>query len=126
MAGRHVPIPLVKAEQFTLLNLNFEHASYLRDPLDCLATYVSRAALEAIANEHCMPRIDALHIPPGVPVDDIVVRSLATSLLPTLQQPEQANRLFLDSVALALLTHLPHAYGEMPLQPQLKRGGLAP
>jgi AraC family transcriptional regulator len=126
VADRPVPIRPVKAGQFTLLNLNFEHASYLRNPLDCLAMYVSRAALDAIANEHRVPRIDSLHIPPGIPVDDPVVRGLGTSLLPALQRPEQAHRLFLDSVAMALLAHLACAYGDMPLEPPLRRGGLAP
>jgi AraC-like DNA-binding protein len=126
VAGRPVPTRPVTAGQFTLLNLSFEHASYLRDPIDCLATYVSRAALTEIANEHGAPRIDSLHIPPGVPVDDTVVRSLGASLLPALQRPERANRLFLESVGIALLTHLACAYGDMPLEPQPKRGGLAP
>lgn len=124
--GLPVPIPPIRRGEFTLLNLNSEHASCLRDPLDCVATYVPRAALDALANEDGAPRVDSLHIPPGVPLDDIVVRGLMSSLLPALERPEQANRLFLDSVATALLTHLACAYGEMPIRSRPRRGGLAP
>lgn len=126
VAGRPVPIGTIRMGQFTLLDLSVEHASQLRDPLDCLAIYVSRAALDSMANDLDAPRIESLHIPPGVPVDDAVVRGLGISLVPALQRPEQANRLFLDSVAMAFLTHVACTYGDMPIEPGLKRGGLAP
>jgi AraC family transcriptional regulator len=124
--GRPVPMSPVKRGQVTLLDLNVEHASYLRDPLDCLAMYLPRVTLDRIADERGAPRIESIHIPPGVAVDDVVVRNLGECLLPALQRPEQANRLFVEYVAMALLTHLASTYGTLPVEPQLKRGGLAP
>jgi len=126
VGGRPVPISPVKNGQFTLLDLKFEQASYLTDPLDCLAMYVSRAALDKIADEHGAPRVDSIHIPHGVPVDDVVVQSLGSSLLPGLRRPGQVNQLFVGYVAMALLTHLASTYGEMRTEPELKCGGLAP
>jgi AraC family transcriptional regulator len=123
--GRPVPTPLFKSGQFTLLNLNLEHACHLVDPVDCVAFYVSRAALDAIASEHNARRIGSLHLPPAHPIDDEVVRGLGISLLPALRQPQQANPLFLDSVALAFLAHMAGTYGEMSVTPEPRRGGLA-
>jgi AraC-like DNA-binding protein len=126
VAGRPVDIPEIKAGQFTLLNLNYEHASYLSNPLDCLAAYVSRTALDSIANEQCAPRIEEFRIPSATPLHDIIVRNLGTCLLTALQRSEHANRLFLESVGVALLTHMACRYGGMPVEPGAVRGGLAP
>lgn len=124
--GRPTPMAHARAGQFTLLDLTFEHASYLSEPLDCLATYIPQAALKAVAAELGAGSLETLRIPPGVAVDDIVVRGLGMALLPALQRPEQASRLFLDSVATALLTHLAATYGDVAPRPRRQRGGLAP
>lgn len=126
VGGRAVPMNPVKSGQFTLLDLNAGHASFLRDPIDCLAMYLPRSALDRLADEHGVPRIESIHIPPGVPVDDAVVRNLGECLLPALQRPDQANRLFVEHVAMALLAHLACTYGDMRVEPRPRRGGLAP
>ena len=41
-------------------------------------------------------------------------------------QPEQANSLFLDYVALAITAHMASAYGGMPPDAGMARGGLTP
>ncbi|MDK1386235.1 AraC family transcriptional regulator [Sinorhizobium sp. 8-89] len=126
VGGRPVQIAPIRSGQFTLLDLNSEHSSVLTDPIDCLAIYISRQAFDRMAEERGVSRMGTIGIAPGVPNDDIVVRSLGTSLLPALQRPEQANQLFLDHVGMALLTHLGSNYGDMPTGHRPRRGGLAP
>ncbi len=123
--GRAVPMNPVKGGQFTLLDLNLGHASFLRDPIDCVAVYLPRQTLDGIADEHGLPRFGLISTPLGVPLDDACVRSLGECLLPALERPEQANSLFVEYVALALLSHLAGTYGDAPIRIQPKRGGLA-
>ncbi len=127
VAGRPVPMSPVRRGQFSLLDLRAEHASYNRDPIDCLAMYVPRRALDAIALECRAPPIGSIHVKPGLAVDDPVVWHLGECLLPALVRSAEANRLFVDHVALALLTHLAATYGGLrPGSLPRLRGGLAP
>jgi AraC family transcriptional regulator len=123
--GQHISMPTIAAGQFTLFDLKVEHASYLTDPMECLAFYISQTALDGLAIEHNAPRITSLNIPPTHRLDDAVVRGLGYSLMPALQWPERANRLFLDSIALAFLTHISLSYGKLNVASQSRRGGLA-
>ena len=125
VSGRHVHTPVIRSGHFTLVDLNVEHTSVICEPMDCLAFYVPRAALDAMAEEHHASRITALHIPPAYPLDDPVIRGLGVSLLPALRQPEQTNRLFLESVASAFLTHVAQTYGDMRIGPPPGHKGLA-
>lgn len=125
--GKSTDIPEVRSGQFTLLDLRCAHASELRHAIDCLATYVPHAALKAFADEHETPVIDALDIPPAVAVDDPVVRALGAALLPALNAPGEADRLFLDHVAMAFIAHMTATYGNKPSKPRRpSRSGLAP
>lgn len=124
--GRPVPMSPVKGGQSTLLDLNLGHASLLRNPIDCVAMYLPRQAIDGMADEHGLPRFGSIHTPLGVPVDDAYVWGLGECLLPALERPEEVNTLFVEYVALALLSHLAGTYGNAPMRIQLKRGGLAP
>ena len=57
--GRPVPMGPVKGGQLTLLDLNLGHASFLRDPIDCVAIYLPRQALDRdILLERLAPHMD--------------------------------------------------------------------
>jgi AraC family transcriptional regulator len=56
--------------------------------------------------------------------EDPIMRALTTSLYPALDQPEQANRLFVDHVMLAVGFHVAQTYGD--LKAVMAHGGLAP
>ncbi|HEY4361628.1 MAG TPA: AraC family transcriptional regulator [Bryobacteraceae bacterium] len=98
----------------------------IRDPYHCLMFYLPRTALDAVASEAGAPRPGDLRHTPGVSVDDPVVRHLLSSLLPAMKDPQQANSLFLDHVALAMTAHLASHYAGMDTAPVILRGGLAP
>src|SRR5262245_37931579 len=61
---------------------------------------------------------------PGNDVDDPIVRALTSVLYLALDQPDQANRLLVDCIMLAIGCHLAQIYGRLETIPT--RGGLAP
>jgi AraC family transcriptional regulator len=93
-------------------------------PFHCLHFYVRRATLEALADEHGARRIDTLSWPHGA-IDE-TVSHLGSALLPALDDPESAGKLFLDHVVLALNLHFAYAYGGMRSVARAARGTLAP
>jgi AraC-like DNA-binding protein len=93
-------------------------------PFDSLQFYVKRAALDALADEHGDRRIDVLSWPHGTL--DETLSHLGSALLPALENPQPASRLFLDHMGKALIAHFACAYGGMRVDRRLSRGGLAP
>jgi AraC-like DNA-binding protein len=71
-------------------------------------------------------QIDTLNCPITSVQDDPVMYHLAQALLPAIQNPEQANRLFTDHVFGAIQLHLATNYGELILSDEFSRGGLSP
>jgi AraC family transcriptional regulator len=80
--------------------------------------------LDALVEEHGARRIDSLSWPHGG-IDE-TVSHLGYALFPALNNPENASKLFLDHVALALNMHFAYAYGGMHSAIRVARGGLAP
>src|SRR5258705_2103075 len=72
------------------------------------------------------PRIRDLRYKPGAAVNDATISSLGSLLLPALGYPDQANRLFVDHVLLAVGVHVAQTYGGMRPVSRLAQGGLAP
>jgi AraC-like DNA-binding protein len=108
----------------SILDLEQSPSAYLPDPFDCLHFHISRATLDEIADEQGAPRINDLCWPHGAV--DAITHNLGLTLLPALERPEQANRLFLDFAASALNAHFAQAYGRMRSAEAPIRGGLAP
>jgi AraC family transcriptional regulator len=98
--------------------------AYVCSPFHSVLFHMSRAAIDEFAQEAGAPPVAALSCEPGT-VDPVVV-GLATAVLPSLLQPQEADSLFLDHVALALYAHAARAYGGMRAPPATRRGGLAP
>ena len=95
-------------------------------PYHSLVFYLPRAALDAIADEANAPRIRDLSYEPGAGVNDVTISGLGSLLLPALSHPDQANRLFVDHVLLAVGVHMAQTYGGMGPMSRPTRGGLAP
>ncbi len=90
----------------------------------CLHFYLTRTALEELADEHHAKRIDTLSWPHAA-VDE-TVSHLSLALLAAFEKPETAGKLFVDHVALALSTHFAYAYGGMRAAARDPRPSLAP
>jgi AraC family transcriptional regulator len=95
-----------------------------RTGFDSLHFYVKRAALDTLADEQGARRIRTLSWGHGA--FDETLSHLASALLPALENPQYAGKLFLDHIGKALVTHLACAYGGMRFEFRVARGGLAP
>jgi AraC family transcriptional regulator len=87
--------------------------------------YVPRESIDAVSDETRRRRIHQLGLIPGQVVTDPIIQSIASALLPSLRQPEQASQLFVDHMALATSAHIASAYGGAQ-SAEPARGGLAP
>ena len=124
--GRRAPVCDLRAGETCLYDLKRDPAVLLDKPYHTLFFYLPRAALDAIADEANAPRIRDLSYKPGAAVNDVTISSLGSLLLPALSHPDQANRLFVDHVLLAVGAHIAQTYGGMRPVSRLVRGGLAP
>lgn len=124
--GRPAPVAALRAGCTTLYDLKRDPVFNINSPIHCVHFYFPRAALNAIADNAEAGRIDELRYQPGAGVDDLVVRGLTQSLLPAFEHPEQASRLFVEHVTLAVGAHAASAYGGMQMIRRPVRGGLAP
>ena len=122
--GCQVSAFTLKAGCTTIYDLKRAPAFLMDKPFHSVYFYFSRNVLNAIADDANTPRIGDLRYEPGKGNEDPIVRALTSSLYPALDQPEQANRLFVDHVMLAVGFHVAQTYGG--LKAVLAHGGLAP
>jgi AraC family transcriptional regulator len=124
--GRRIAVCDLKAGETCFYDLKRDPVILLDKPRHTLIFYLPRTALNAIADDAGVPRIDDLNYKPCAGINDATISSLGSTVLPALRHPEQANRLFVDHVMLAVGVHVAETYGGM--RPVLRplRGGLAP
>jgi AraC-like DNA-binding protein len=124
--GRQVSAFSLKAGSITLHDLKREPLALMDKPIHSLLWYLPRTALNSLADQANVPRINELHYNPGVAIFDETVKHIGLSLLPALRTPERINRLFMDHVTLAFAAHTAEAYGGMQTLSKPPKGGLAP
>jgi AraC family transcriptional regulator len=126
--GRQAPVCDLRAGEIIVADLKRDPVARLDKPYHTLHFYLSRAALDMIADDANVPRIsDLTHRPePGAGATDVTMSSLGRLVLPALSRPDQANRLFVDHVLLAVGAHVAQTYGGMQPTSRPVRGGLAP
>lgn len=95
-----------------IADLAEQPSAYVCSPFHSVLFHLPRSTMNVFARESGGPAIASLACTPGV--TDPVLASIASALLPTLERPAEACRLFLDHVALALCAHLACAYGGAP------------
>ena len=95
-------------------------------PFEAMLFHLPMSAINSIADEARVPRIGGLSYSRGVGFRDAILAYLGKSIWPALKHPEQANRLFVDHVTLALTAHVAETYGGLRPVRTLPRGGLAP
>jgi AraC family transcriptional regulator len=124
--GRQTPIYSLKAGCTTLHDLKRAPAFLIDKPFHSVHFFFSRNVLNAIADDASAPPISDLRYEPGKGNEDPIMRALTSSLYSALDQPEQANRLFVDHVMLAVGFHVAQTYGGLKAVTRLAHGGLAP
>jgi AraC family transcriptional regulator len=123
--GRRISVSDFQAGQTCIYDLKRNPIVLLRKQ-HVLHFYLPRAALNMIADDADAPRIGDLKYKFGVGSNDATIASLGSTMLPALSRPEQANRLFVDHVMLAVAAHVAETYGGMRSASRPERGGLAP
>jgi AraC family transcriptional regulator len=123
--GRMNPPRLIRAGEVMVHDLRRSPATLVDKPMHSVLLYLPRATLHSVADNANLPRVEDLHYEPGAGLVDEVVRGFGMALLPAVRAPEQANRIFLDYVTLAVAAHVAHTYGGMQRAPGPVRGGLA-
>jgi AraC-like DNA-binding protein len=124
--GRQTPVCDLRAGDTCIHDLKRDPVSFLEKPHHELFFYLPRAALNAIADDASAPRIGDLDCRLAAAVNDATIAGLGGTILPALSHPQQANRLFVDHVSLAVGVHVASTYGGMRPVARPVRGGLAP
>lgn len=126
--GKQSPVFDLRAGEIIFWDLKREPVVFLDKPYHSLHFYLSRKALDTIADDANAPRISDLSYKPepGAGTADVTISSLGSLVLPALSHPDQANPLFVDHVLLAFGAHIAQTYGGMRPVSQPVRGGLAP
>jgi AraC family transcriptional regulator len=107
-----------------IVNLETGPTTFQSSPFDCLQFYVSRAALDEIADDNGARRVTTLVCPRGR--IDPVVQQVGSTILEAMEKSQPSCRPFLEHTVLALLAHFARLYGDMRIDSQPVRGGLAP
>jgi AraC family transcriptional regulator len=123
--GRHISTYDLRAGDTTITDLRCELQVRFEVPVHVMLWLVPRTALDALADDANVPRIDGLPHRPGTPFADQTVRHLNLAAIAALHAPEQVNRLFVDHLNLAFASHVAQIYGGMQSTARLIKGGLA-
>ena len=123
--GQPAPICDLHAGETCFHDLKRDPIVLLDKPIHSVNFYLPRATFNAIADDVDAPPIGDLHYKPGTGVADSTIGNLGRSLLAAFGLPDQADRLFVDHVTLAIGVNVAQTYGG--LRPILRpvRGGLA-
>lgn len=124
IGGRSVYRGGYRAKTTSIVDLEQEPTANLESPFDVTHFYVSRAALNELADDQGAPRIDTLTCERGV--FDPTVWHLGEALLPALERPVEIGAMYADHLLLATHAYFAVAFGGMRLQGYSRRGGLAP
>jgi AraC family transcriptional regulator len=124
--AQQAPVCDLRAGEMCLYDLKRDPIVLLDKPYHSLFFYLPRAALNAIADDANAPQICDLNYKPGAGIDDATISSLGSTMLSAIRHPDQANRLFVDHVTLAVGVHVAQTYGGMRPVSHPVRGGLAP
>ena len=122
--GRHVPTKPLSEGDMTFYDLRMDTVAYLESPVDHLQLYLPLKALNNLAQECNLARVDTLDLPLGLGRSDAIVAHLGACLLPALHEQNRIDPLFADSVAVALYTHLLTRYNGAKFS-DAERGRLA-
>jgi AraC family transcriptional regulator len=121
---RQGPVCDLRAGETCIHDLKRDPVSFLDKPYHALFFYLPRATLNAIADDASAPRIGDLDCGPAPGVNDATIAGLGGTIQPALSHPQQANRLFVDHILLALGIHVAQTYGGMRPVSRPALGGL--
>jgi AraC-like DNA-binding protein len=123
--GRVAGVTSLKTGDTVLYDMKRNPQFVINNPFHSVHFYLPLVALNLVAEGAEARKIEELRYQPGTGVDDAVMRGLVDSLMAAFETPEQATRLFVEHVTLAVAIHAAKTYGGMKPGTLLTRGGLA-
>jgi AraC-like DNA-binding protein len=123
--GRIAGVTALRTGDTVLYDMKRNPQFVINNPFHSVHFYLPRVALNLVAEGAEARKVEELRYQPGTGVDDAIMRGLVGSLMPAFENPEQASRLFVEHVTLAVAIHAAQTYGGMTPAPRLARGGLA-
>jgi AraC family transcriptional regulator len=123
--GRQAPVRTLLKGQVTFNDMRLDGRAIMDSPFHTVYCHIPRLALDDMFSEERQPKLRRLVYQPGIGMDDDVIRNLVLSARSAMVQGEATNRLYLDHVGVALVSHLASAYGEKD-ELAIVKGGLAP
>ena len=123
--GKCVARPDIRAGETYIYDMKCEPRYVIDRPFHSLTFYVPASALNRVAEQFGVPRVDQLDYQYGTGFRDNIVHHIGASLLTGLRRPSEANQLFIDHMMIAFTAHVARTYaGLRDAQPRF--GGLAP
>jgi AraC family transcriptional regulator len=108
--GRHRKLPAAAPGDTFVFDLASYPTANLMPPFDFLRFYLPVTTMEQLAYERGLRRVGALRAS-AAGVQDPVLKGLAQSLLPVVENAAAYSTLFLDALALAFYAHVVCNYG---------------
>jgi len=124
-AGRRREVPDWRLGYAQLVDLGDNPVVGLDTPFDSIRFYIPQIALDEMADEAGIRRVNGLHAP-NFGDRDLVMFGLAQALAAAMEHPGDGTAMFSDYIALAFFTHIVRAYGNVSPEGRNARGGLAP
>jgi AraC-like DNA-binding protein len=109
--GRPVETGYLSAGTTCIYDLRRSPIANSISPFETVHFYLPRAALDGIAEIEDGAKVGDIDHNPGLGVADPVTCSLGLALLPAFQRADEADRLFVDHVTVAVAAHFVHTYG---------------
>jgi AraC family transcriptional regulator len=123
--GKCVAKPDIRAGETYIYDMKCEPRYVIDRPFHSLNFYVPASALNRVAEQFAVRRVDQLNYQYGTGFRDTVVHHIGASLLTGLRRPLEANQLFVDHMMLAFTAHVARTYGGLR-DAEPPSGGLAP
>ncbi|CAN7290354.1 AraC family transcriptional regulator [Rhizobium sp. LjRoot30] len=105
----HATTHAFEADSIYIRNLAESYKADFSGSFDFLLLEISPAALNRIAEEADLPGVTSLEALTASTAP--VLANLVRALIPALERPAEANKLFIDQLATAIGTHLVQRYG---------------
>ena len=122
---KHVSSRAITAGMVHIADMRHAWRADIRSPFHVVNFYMPQGALDEIANEQGVSRLE-LNCSIRSAQIDTVLKNLTLALLPALAKPDHTNRLFAEHASRTVIAHLAKTYGSIQFRPQDCRGRLAP
>jgi AraC family transcriptional regulator len=120
----HAVLPPSGPGNIFLFDLSENPQLELHDPFDMVRFYISQSSLDSLAYERGLSRVNGLRVP-KMGTSDLVMYGMALALTASMEQPNEAQTMFVEHIALAFHAHVAHLYGGAS-KGRHHAGGLAP